>query len=1172
MGGMWLFLLPVAAWAQPCILVPSSSPCPEGTFAQNLTASAIISTETLAAFRRQMDYAHLPDEVLDVLFGADLTQQRCCPGEGGLSATPSSLSAIRRELSTPVPPPAPPPSPPPPLPPPTGSQCQSWCTAHTCENVHLCGACTACRLPSSLPAPSSGYEHARRQLSVPVPPPPSPPPPSPPPPSPPAPPPSNTPKSEEDVADGADAIAGEAPPPTHHPPAVVPPSSHPGIPVCLCVTYRNHGTASDVFLCQHTKRIGECYRAPWIARPEGSGPRCPSDMDLCTTALLPPPPSLHAPPPVGATTSAAPREHRGRDLAEPPFLPPTAPRALSPRAHSLPDDVAATIAEAETFASNEPPHPRHGRELQGPAAPPVTPPPPPSPMPPTSPSWPPPTPPAPPYWPLQATENAFYPRSAIVIDLGVGLVVLAMAIVCAAAACLVRVALLRNGHDTAERDALHKQAVLARATRAVLQTSCPEGGAVPQWQQAVVAIGSRPEGGGPPRLVGSGFFVDAEAHVLVTCCHVIDDIVLAHRNGSARVLDPTMHGVAIGFGSPAVWTHVARVRYLSPPPAPRDARNGLDLAVLQLVSPLPAHSAVPSPAPSEASSTRLDQKSCGVGSSGERSSGESSCDGGGEGSGGDRGSKRDADGGGGVSPTSAALCLLEAGELEAALMPAHATVTDKASTEVGRAAPLASRTASPEASSTSSDGVASIAASAHGRTEPIPSPTPRPSSSMHPSPPALSPAALSPAVSQSVAASALVALPCLDAAVVSLPRVTALSLGHESQLTVGEDVVLLGYGRAGRGGPPSATNTRGVFAGRCEHPQTGGWLRTDALMLSGHSGGPLLNSRGEVVGWSVRSGFDKVVNGEGYYAAGLNEVRPASALEPAVVRVLGGRMPVATLPAGALNLVDARARDVAIAAIERALADDVALAHHASAASASTSTALSHFSASLGRGRSASPPTLESSDSSGSGDLTPSRALARPSRRMRRHTSRLRKGSGSGGGSDGSGGSSSEGHSPSGFSFGLRSSHLSFSIKIRAPSLPRLGRRDAGRSANTVAMPAPTLGSPPPSSPCDQYSTGKPSSSANAPLETASLREPPSRREQLSWLGSQASYALSAASASAMAHARAASVALTPAGMAGYNEHHEGHEGEVEAPSSFHAAPVAARVRSVDGPGPLYRV
>ena len=89
---------------------------------------------------------------------------------------------------------------------------------------------------------------------------------------------------------------------------------------------------------------------------------------------------------------------------------------------------------------------------------------------------------------------------------------------------------------------------------------------------------------------------------------------------------------------------------------------------------------------------------------------------------------------------------------------------------------------------------------------------------------------------------------------------------------MGDEVVLLGYGQAGRGGPPAATNTRGCFAGACEHPTTGGWLRTDALMLSGHSGGPLLNRRGEVVGWSVRSGFDKVLNGEGFYAAGLNEV------------------------------------------------------------------------------------------------------------------------------------------------------------------------------------------------------------------------------------------------------------------------------------------------------------
>merc|ERR1719453_2637141 len=104
--------------------------------------------------------------------------------------------------------------------------------------------------------------------------------------------------------------------------------------------------------------------------------------------------------------------------------------------------------------------------------------------------------------------------------------------------------------------------------------------------------------------------------------------------------------------------------------------------------------------------------------------------------------------------------------------------------------------------------------------------------------------------------------------------------------------VLLGYGQAGRGGgPPAATNTRGVFAGGCEHPVTGSWLRTDALMLSGHSGGPLLNRRGEVVGWSVRSGFDRVLHGDGLYASGLNEVRPASKLLPMLTQVMGNRQP-----------------------------------------------------------------------------------------------------------------------------------------------------------------------------------------------------------------------------------------------------------------------------------------
>ena len=176
---------------------------------------------------------------------------------------------------------------------------------------------------------------------------------------------------------------------------------------------------------------------------------------------------------------------------------------------------------------------------------------------------------------------------------------------------------------------------------------------------------------------------------------------------------------------------------------------------------------------------------------------------------------------------------------------------------------------------------------------------------------------------------ALGAVVLAESEAVALPEVVALPIGDETSLAVGDEVVLLGYGRAGRGGPPSATNTRGVFAGGVEHPTTGAWLRTDALMLSGHSGGPLLNRRGEVVGWSVRSGFDKVVNGDGFYAAGLNEVRPASALLAHVSRVLGGRPPVSSLPAGTFVLGALEAREAVMAALAHAFGTVASSVSHA---------------------------------------------------------------------------------------------------------------------------------------------------------------------------------------------------------------------------------------------------
>lgn len=446
----------------------------------------------------------------------------------------------------------------------------------------------------------------------------------------------------------------------------------------------------------------------------------------------------------------------------------------------------------------------------------------------------------------------------MVVDLGFAIVFLAAAIACASLTFAIRAVLPRRGsrgmgchlsrrteestapastvtqHRSSDPDAAVAQvareasARLSQSLRSLLPAQQP--GAVPMWQQAVVAIGARNRRGAP-RLVGSAFFVDGTARLLCTCCHVIEDIALLSRGGSSTdFLDPYASGIALGVGSPASWAYVAFVRAYSPPPAPRDERNGLDLAILQLVSPLPieerrhAAAQLSQSHPALAAATpHAVQPPISIGPPPIAKPGTAI--------------RRDRD----ESLTSA-------------------------STNGALYSPASSITSSSTASEDSSSVSCELEAGPH--------------------------------------------------------EVVALPLGDESSLAVGDAVVLLGYGQAGRGGPPSATNTSGVFAGSCEHVTSGSWLRTDALMLSGHSGGPLLNRRGEVVGWSVRSGFDKVLNGEGYYAAGLNEVRPASALWPMLTEVLGGRPPSGEgmIPPGSRMLGAAETNEAVMTALSQAFA------------------------------------------------------------------------------------------------------------------------------------------------------------------------------------------------------------------------------------------------------------
>eukprot|EP00966_Prymnesium_polylepis_P223085 5160409-Prymnesium_polylepis.1 len=90
---------------------------------------------------------------------------------------------------------------------------------------------------------------------------------------------------------------------------------------------------------------------------------------------------------------------------------------------------------------------------------------------------------------------------------------------------------------------------------------------VPEWERGVVAVGAW-SGDSPATLVGSGFFIDADAGLIATCAHVLQDV-----NRMLGVPPPAyatvgMVDVAIGVGSPVQWLWRALVLRVSQPPAP----------------------------------------------------------------------------------------------------------------------------------------------------------------------------------------------------------------------------------------------------------------------------------------------------------------------------------------------------------------------------------------------------------------------------------------------------------------------------------------------------------------------------------------------------------------------------------------------------------------------------
>ena len=108
--------------------------------------------------------------------------------------------------------------------------------------------------------------------------------------------------------------------------------------------------------------------------------------------------------------------------------------------------------------------------------------------------------------------------------------------------------------------------------------------------------------------------------------------------------------------------------------------------------------------------------------------------------------------------------------------------------------------------------------------------------------------------------------------------------------------MLLGY--PGRGVSTVLTPTHGfVETAQTRSASDGEYLLTTAVMLQGHSGGPVINSAGEVVGWNVRHvtlketttlpagsnvatlpGYATVPGPHVPVACGINEFRPVRSL------------------------------------------------------------------------------------------------------------------------------------------------------------------------------------------------------------------------------------------------------------------------------------------------------
>ena len=100
----------------------------------------------------------------------------------------------------------------------------------------------------------------------------------------------------------------------------------------------------------------------------------------------------------------------------------------------------------------------------------------------------------------------------------------------------------------------------------------------------------------------------------------------------------------------------------------------------------------------------------------------------------------------------------------------------------------------------------------------------------------------------------------------------AAVLGSSADVTVGEEVVAIGYPYVFRIGEPATITTGIVSAIRTVDGYE--WIQTDTAINPGNSGGPLFNLRGEVIGINTWGVVLASIDGERVFANGLGFAIP----------------------------------------------------------------------------------------------------------------------------------------------------------------------------------------------------------------------------------------------------------------------------------------------------------